>query len=44
MHPNWYFHVPGRPRQLGRNQLVLDMSREDVRNYVFDSLYALLRR
>ncbi|MFC5450075.1 alpha-galactosidase [Paenibacillus aestuarii] len=29
-HPDWCLHVPGRDRTLGRNQLVLDLSREDV--------------
>ncbi len=29
-HPDWCLHVPGRERTLGRNQLVLDFSREDV--------------
>ncbi|HEX7056061.1 MAG TPA: alpha-galactosidase [Bacilli bacterium] len=29
-HPDWCLHVPGRTRSTGRNQLVLDFSREDV--------------
>lgn len=29
-HPDWCLHVPDRSRTLGRNQLVLDFSREDV--------------
>lgn len=33
--PKWHLHVPGRPKQLGRNQMVLDLSREDVREYLF---------
>eukprot|EP00981_Chlorochromonas_danica_P002005 scaffold413_cov176-Ochromonas_danica.AAC.1 len=41
-HPDWYLHVPGRPRQLGRNQMVLDISRQDVRDYLFNSLQAVL--
>jgi len=41
-HPDWLLRVPGRPRQIGRNQMVLDFSREDVRNYLFDKLADLL--
>ena len=29
-HPDWCLHVKGRERSLGRHQLVLDFSREDV--------------
>ncbi|MFA9379739.1 MAG: alpha-galactosidase [Acetanaerobacterium sp.] len=29
-HPDWCIHVPGRDRTLSRNQLVLDLSRDDV--------------
>lgn len=29
-HPDWCIHVPGRESSLGRNQLILDFSREDV--------------
>jgi alpha-galactosidase len=43
-HPDWYLHVPGRPRQLGRNQMVLDLSRQEVRNYLFCSIAAVLGR
>lgn len=35
LHPEWYLHVPQRPRQAGRNQGVLDLSREDVIQYLF---------
>jgi len=41
-HPDWYLHVPGRPRQIGRNQMVLDLSRQEVVDYVFNSLAAIL--
>jgi alpha-galactosidase len=37
-HPDWCLHVPGRRRTEGRNQLVLDMSRQDVRDYLFKVL------
>jgi len=37
-HPDWCLHVPGRRRTEGRNQLVLDLSRADVREYLFRTL------
>ncbi|MDD6144634.1 MAG: alpha-galactosidase [bacterium] len=37
-HPDWCLHVPGRPRSTRRNQLVLDMSRADVQDYVIDAV------
>jgi alpha-galactosidase len=43
-HPDWYLHVPGRPRQIGRNQMVLDLSRSEVRDYIFNALSAVLTR
>lgn len=42
LHPDWALQIAGRPLQTGRNQLVLDMGRDDVQNYVFDKLDALL--
>lgn len=41
-HPDWCLHVNGRKRSPARNQLVLDMSRKDVRDYIFDSMYKIL--
>jgi alpha-galactosidase len=41
-HPDWAMHFPGRPRTEQRNQLVLNMAREDVKNYVFEVLDRLL--
>lgn len=43
LHPDWALHIAGRPLQTGRNQLVLDMGRDDVQNYLFDKLDALLK-
>ncbi len=37
-HPDWCLHVPDRRRTEGRQQLVLDMSRTDVRDYLFETL------
>jgi len=42
-HPDWCFQVPGRPRNEGRNQLVLDLTRSEVRDYVFESIAVTLR-
>lgn len=41
-HPDWALHCPGRPMSLGRNQCVLDMSRPDVRDYLFGRISAIL--
>lgn len=42
LHPDWVYHFPGRPRSEMRNQLVLNLCREDVREYVFNTLDKLL--
>jgi len=34
MHPDWCLHVPGRRRTEGRQQLILDFSRQDVRDEI----------
>ncbi|WP_139693751.1 alpha-galactosidase [Sporolactobacillus terrae] len=41
-HPDWTLHVPGRPHSLSRHQLVLDLSRADVRRYLYQSLSTIL--
>ncbi len=41
-HPDWCIHIPGRGRSQGRNQLVLDMSRQEVVDYLFDAISKLL--
>ena len=41
-HPDWALRIPGRDPIRGRNQLVLDMSRTDVREYLFDRLKDIL--
>lgn len=42
-HPDWCIHVEGRDRSLGRQQSVLDMSRKDVRDNIFDQMSAILK-
>ena len=41
-HPDWAMHFPDRPRTEQRNQLVLNMARDDVKNYIFGVLDRLL--
>ena len=41
-HPDWILHVPRRTSSLGRNQLTLDLSRQEVADYIFDQLSAIL--
>ncbi|OKP67432.1 alpha-galactosidase [Paenibacillus sp. P3E] len=41
-HPDWCLHAPQRRRTEARKQLVLDMSRLDVQDYLFESLSAVL--
>lgn len=42
-HPDWCLHAPGRHRSLGRNQLVIDLSRKTVENYLFDTISAIIK-
>lgn len=37
-HPDWVMNFPGRPRSELRNQLVLNLARDDVRDYIFNVL------
>jgi len=41
-HPDWVLNFTGRPRSEGRNQLMLNLARPDVREYVFQFLDKLL--
>ena len=41
-HPDWALQSPSRSPQLGRQQLVLDISRPEVSDYLFGKLDALL--
>ena len=41
-HPDWILNFPGRPRTEGRNQLVLNLARPDVRAYVYGFLDKLV--
>jgi alpha-galactosidase len=41
-HPDWVFHFDGRTRTLQRNQLVLNLARPDVAEWMFTTLHRLL--
>ena len=41
-HPDWVFHFPNRQRHEGRNQLILNLAREDVWQYLYQSFHKLL--
>lgn len=41
-HPDWVIHFPTRARTESRNQLILNMAREDVQNYLINALDKLL--
>lgn len=43
-HPDWALQIAERPLLAARNQLVLDMGREDVRDYLFDQISVLLQK
>ncbi|MFB6640196.1 alpha-galactosidase [Streptomyces chartreusis] len=41
-HPDWIYRVDGRPARLVRNQLLLDLGRTDVQDFVIGTLDRLL--
>jgi alpha-galactosidase len=41
-HPEWVYRIDGRPATLVRNQLLLDLGREDVQEFVIGTLDRLL--
>ena len=41
-HPDWALQIDGRPLLTARNQLVLDLTRADVADHLFEALAALL--
>ncbi len=42
-HPDWALTVPGRKPAMSRDQLVLDLSRTEVTDWLYDTLGSLLR-
>ena len=41
-HPDWIIHVPDRPPSQGRHQYVLDFSRKEVVDYIFNSMCKII--
>ena len=41
-HPDWILHVPNRTLSTGRNQYILDLSRAEVLEYLFNRLDSFL--
>lgn len=42
-HPDWLIHVPGRRQSHGRNQYILDFSRKEVVNHIFQMMRKVLK-
>ena len=42
-HPDWAIEVPGRDPVRCRNQLVADITRKEVRDYIYESIAKVLR-
>ena len=43
-HPDWCVHVEGRDISPARQQYVIDMTRQDVRDCIFDQMYDVLSK
>jgi len=41
-HPDWVMNFPGRPRTPARNQLILNMARQDVKEHIYSVLDKIL--
>ena len=37
-HPDWAIRIPGKHHSLGRNQMILDLTRKDVQDYIIDAM------
>ena len=42
-HPDWCLHADGRSRTEARNQLILDLSRTEVQDYIIEAVSSVLR-
>ena len=40
-HPDWVLDIPGKPHSEGRNQRILDLTKEAVQEYIIDSMTRL---
>lgn len=43
-HPDWILGVPGRDKSLGRHQMVLDFSKEEVVEGIYQQMYDILSK
>ena len=43
-HPDWALTAPNRAPMMSRNQLVLDLSRDEVHEYLFETISDLLKK
>ena len=43
-HPEWCVHVEGREKSPARQQFVIDMTRQDVRDCIFNQMYDVLSK
>ncbi|PGY06968.1 alpha-galactosidase [Bacillus sp. AFS031507] len=43
-HPDWAVGVPGQHYTLGRNQLVLDFSRPEIVDYLYEKMSAIIKK
>lgn len=41
-HPEWAMQIPGRPAVRSRNQIALDMGRQEVQDYLIEKVNAIL--
>ena len=41
-HPDWVLHLPGQTQPLRRNQLMLDLTRPEVKRYILETITNLL--
>lgn len=37
-HPEWAMKIPGKPHSTGRNQMLLDLTRVEVQDYIIDAM------
>ncbi len=43
-HPDWAVGLPGQHYTLGRNQLVLDFSRQEIVDYLYEKMSAIIKQ
>lgn len=41
-HPDWAYRIPGRNPSMGRKQLLLDLSKTEVQDYLYETISAVL--